>query len=290
MKLRSIVLFGMGCLLLPLHCGAERSSLATPALNAEDIVDRNVSARGGLEAWRKINAITMTGKLDAGRERHDGGSVAMLSSAGGRKEMKARMRKSALATGEAANGKVIQLPFRLDMQRPGKSRVEVQFKGEAAVQVFDGAKGWKLRPFLGRHEVESFNADETRIASQQQELDGLLVDHAAKGTRVEVAGIEAVEGNPAYKLKLTLRGGDVRNLWVDAKSFLEVKFEGPPRHFDGRMRPVLTYFRDYRTVDGVKLPHVMQTMVDGVKGSELINIETVAINPKFDSGRFAMPN
>ena len=42
------------------------------------------------------------------------------------------------------------LPFIMELKRPRKMRFELQFKGQTAVQVFDGANGWKLRPFLNR--------------------------------------------------------------------------------------------------------------------------------------------
>ena len=78
-----------------------------------------------------------------------------------------------------------QLPFVLEMERARKSRLELEFKGETAVQVYDGTQGWKLRPFLNRHEVENYTADELKIAEAQADLDGALIDYAAKGTKIE---------------------------------------------------------------------------------------------------------
>lgn len=291
MKLQNALLIGSTCALYSCLAGAAVDAKTAPVLKltADQIVERNVNARGGLAAWRRIRSMSMTGQLDAGRERTDGGRTAMLASPHTPAERKALSRKAALGTGEGTAGKIIQLPFRLDLQRPRKSRVEVQFKGDTAVQVFDGANGWKMRPFLGRREVEKFTADESRIASQQQELDGPLIDYAAKGTRVGVLGGERVDGRNTYKLKLTLKNGEVRHLWIDAQTFLDVRFEGPARHFDGKMRTVSTYFRDYKQVDGVMLPYVLETIVDGVRGTEKIVIEKIALNPPLDDTRFAKP-
>jgi len=156
------------------------------------------------------------------------------------------------------------------------------------VQVYDGLHGWKLRPYLGRHEVEPYSDVEARIASDQQELDGPLVNYAAKGTKVTLEGTEAVEGRNTYRLKLTLKGGETRHMWIDAQTFLDTKIEATPRRIDGKLRPVATYFRDYKTVDGVKLPYLMETRVEGRGGSvERINIERVVLNPALDESRFA---
>jgi hypothetical protein len=63
-----------------------------------------------------------------------------------------------------------------------------------------------------------------------------------------------VEGHDAYKLKITMKGGLVQHIWVDAETFLEIKMEGTPRRMDGRMRPVSIYLRDYRSVSGLMVP------------------------------------
>jgi outer membrane lipoprotein-sorting protein len=185
--------------------------------------------------------------------------------------------------------KVVQLPFVMDLKRPNKMRFEMEFRGATAVQAYDGLNGWKLRPFLGRREVEPFTTDEMKQAAQQQELDGFLINYAAKGTTVEADGMEKVNGQEAYKLKLTLRDGQLRHVWVDARTFLDVKIDGT-RRMDGKSRQVATYFRDYRNVNGLKVPFVMETSVDGVNGSEKIVIQQVALNPKLTDAQFAIPS
>ena len=97
----------------------------------------------------------------------------------------------------------VELPFVMDLERGRKQRVEIQFNGQTAVQVYDGTHGWKLRPFLNRHQVENFTAEELKTASAQADLDGSLIDYAAKGSKVELAGVDQVQGRNAYNLKVT---------------------------------------------------------------------------------------
>ena len=115
------------------------------------------------------------------------------------------------------------------------------------------------------------------------------MDYAAKGTKIEAAGTENVEGKPTYKLKLTLKNGRVMHEWIDAKSFLEVKVEGTPRKLDGKMHPVSIYLSDYKKVDGLMIPHLIETRVEGVRQPEKILIEKVVVNPPLDPSRFARP-
>ena len=162
-----------------------------------------------------------------------------------------------------------QLPFLMEMERPRKVRIELQFKGQTAVQVYDGTNGWKVRPFLNRAEVEPYTADELNIASHQEDLDGPLVDYAAKGSNVELDGNEKVEGRDTYKLKVTENSGHVFHIWIDAETFLEAKVEGQPRRLDGNDHPVEIYYRDYRAMDGLTIPFVMETRVLAVARNAL---------------------
>jgi hypothetical protein len=181
------------------------------------------------------------------------------------------------------------LPFSLELKRGRKSRLEIQFAGQTALQVYDGINGWKVRPFLNRRELEPYTAEESKEAAVQSDLDGLLIDYAAKGSKLDLEGQDKVEDRDAYKLKLTLKDGRVRHVWVDAHTFLETKVEGNPRRLDGKYRGVSIYFREYKPVQGLVLPYVIETTVDGVPQTEKILIDKISVNPKLDDSRFVKP-
>ena len=236
-----------------LSVNAERPS-APAKLTAPEVVQKNAAARGGLDAWRAVKTMSMTGKLEGGGEQN------------------------------------IELPFVLELKRPRKSRLELQFNGQTAVQVYDGVNGWKLRPFLNRNDVEPYTPEEMKAASAQADLDGPLMDYQAKGTKVELDGIQVVNGHDAYNLKLTLASGEVQHVWVDAQTFLDVKVQGTPRRLDGKYHPVGIYLRDYRPENGLMIAHEIETVVEGAKRSEKIRVASVAVNPVLEDSRFAKPH
>ncbi len=257
-------------------------------LSAAQIVAKNIQARGGLQAWRAVQAISFEGKLGAGGNRQPSTPVSLPGSAS--KKVLAPQRLSEEA----------QLPFKMLVRRPRQVRFELEFKGQTAVQVFDGEQGWKVRPFLNRNEVEPFTADEQTAASLQPDIDGLLINSAAMRTRIELVGMEKVEGRDTYKLKLTMVSGDTTHIWVDTQTFLEAKMEGQPRRLDGKMHPVEIYYRDYRQVSGLLIPFVLETRVLPIANTtakvkelppptEKIIIEKVAVNPKLEPSLFSKP-
>ena len=283
---KNVLLSALLCLCCSLAVVAEQSKTIQAKLTAAQIVERNVAARGGLEGWRAVQAISWSGKLDAG-----GGSLErsrrVAEGLGHGNPRGVANNTDFAAKGEA--NKQAQLPFVLEMKRPGKSRVEIQFAGKTAIQVYDGANGWKLRPFLNRNDVQPFTAEEVKAESEKAELDGPLVDYRAKGTNVELEGVEAVEGRDAYKLKLTTKTGSVQHIWIDTQNFLDVRVEGTPRRMDGSMRTVWIYQRDFRPVQGLMIPFVLVTAVDGYRETHTMVIEKVTVNPKLDDALFTRP-
>lgn len=253
------------------------------SLTAAQVVEKNIAARGGLQAWRAVQTMSWSGKLDAGA----GDSVA-------RSRRFAAQNQSKLAPTSNMNdaskqGQQVQLPFLYDVKRGRKSRMEIEFAGKTALQVYDGQNGWKYRPFLNRTDVEPFSADELKTESEKADLDGYLVDYAAKGTKIDLDGTERVEGHDAYKLKLTEKDGRVQYVWVDAQSFLDVKVSGTPRRMDGKMHNVVVYQRDFRNVQGLMIPFVLETAVDGYRDTHKIVIEKVEVNPKLADALFTKP-
>lgn len=282
------LVYGFACTFM---LGAQ-SKVPQSKMTAAEIASKNVAARGGLQAWRAVESLSETGRLTAGGDDRK----PLPPEIPGLK----RPPKLAQIPSSPRLAQEAELPFVLDMERPRKMRFELQFKGDTAVQVYDGTQGWKVRPYLNRKEIESFSVDELRLASMQSELDGPLVDYAKKGTQLELAGMEKVEDGDTYNLKLTMKDGHTTHVWIDAESFLEVKVEGQPRRLDGNVHPVEVYYRDYRTVSGLQIPFLLETHVLPVAGvapglkaapypPEKIVIEKVVINPRLDASRFTKP-
>jgi hypothetical protein len=255
----------------------QQAKSALPSLSAEQIVDKNVAARGGLQAWRAVQTLSLSGKMQAGGNRPDYPAAAAAGRRGANAPPPAQQKPKPQ----------VELPYLMEFKRERKSRVEIQFAGQTAIQVYDGTSGWKLRPFLNRHEVEPYTPDELKAAALQADLDGPLVDYAAKGSKVELDGTEKVEGHDAYRLRLTTKTGQVQRIWIDGQTFLETKMEGAPRRMDGKPRKTEIYLRDFRKVDSVMIPFESETAIIGYKDTHKIAVEKAVVNPKLEDSRFA---
>lgn len=265
---------------------AADSNAAPAKLTAAEIANRNVAARGGLQAWKAVNTLRWDGTIGAGGNQRGPSPI-----------LHENKREFRLPT-DPRPADEVRLPFVMEMERPRKERFEMKFRGETAIQVYDGSNGWKLRPYLNRRQVENFTDAELKTASMQSELDGPLVDYAAKGSQIALDGTEKVEGNDTYKLRVTTKAGYVFHVWIDAKTFLEAKVEGQPRRLDGRDHQVEVYYRDYRNIDGLQIPFVLETRVvpfaspnarvaETSYAPEKIVITKVTVNPPLPEALFA---
>jgi hypothetical protein len=119
------------------------------------------------------------------------------------------------------------------------------------------------------------------------DLDGPLVDYKAKGNTVELAGKEELEATPIYKLKVTLKDGDVKYLYLDAQNYLELK-ETWKRKEDGKVTDVDTVYSDYKAVAGVMIAHSWETRVNGELDDQT-SLEKIEVNVPVDDSIFKLP-
>src|ERR1700720_2586823 len=155
---------------LPVALWAAGGKTAPPNLTAQQIVEKHVAARGGLQAWRAVQTMSWSGKMDAGAGDSVSRSKSWVAQNWGRKKSGASrtavLGETAKATAPKPEAKPeakqVQLPFVMDVKRPGRSGVELEFAGKTAIQVFDGKNGWMMRPYLNRTDWEPFSAEQTK--------------------------------------------------------------------------------------------------------------------------------
>src|SRR5258708_992554 len=105
-------------------------------LSAAAIVEKNVAARGGLQAWRAVQTMSMQGRLGAGGNRRATVPVPIPDQ---------KSSRQALPTRPAEE---VQLPFLMELKRPGKMRMELQFNAQTPLQAYDAAPHRKPHTLL----------------------------------------------------------------------------------------------------------------------------------------------
>lgn len=220
------------------------------AQTVDEIIAKSVQARGGAEKLKSIQSIKSTATM-------------------------------ALGPGMEAPGVLIQ-------KRPALARLEFSVQGLTVVQAYDGTNAWQIMPFMGKKDPEVMSADEAKEVQEMADLDGPIVDYKSKGNQVELIGKENVEGTPAYKLKVTLKNGDVQTVYIDADSFLEIK-EETKRMVRGTETNVESNIGDYKEVNGIIFPFAIESGVKGSAERQKLTITKIELNVPADDSIFKMP-
>src|SRR3989440_11985400 len=115
------------CLASALAAGALKA--LPPGVSVAQIVEKHVAARGGVKAWHAVQTLAVSGKLDAGTGDSVTRSITMARQGAGASARRAE-RAAAEAEAKEAAQQQVQLPFRPEMKRPRKSRLEVALAGQ----------------------------------------------------------------------------------------------------------------------------------------------------------------
>jgi hypothetical protein len=237
--------------------GAAAAPMAAPGrgLTVAQIIDKNAAARGGVEAWRKIRTMVWNGRVETAEMPGHG------------------------------------VPFVLEQQRPNSTRFELAMQNQRGLRIYDGTNGWKLRPTgAGPPDIQPFTVDELKFARDAQGISGPLMDDVAKDGSVELTGVDVIEGRKVYVLTARLKTGATHRLWVDAKTFLEVKYSRDFRTASGQPAAATVTYSDYHTFEGLNIPLIIEGSSANGKTANKIIIERVALNPPLDERDFAKPN
>ena len=227
--------------------------LAAVAQTADDLVAKVLAARGGAE------------KIKAVRSQRVSGTISF---------------------GPGAEG-----PFTVEFVRPGKMHMDITIDDQTVVRVYDGkSAGWVINPFARDHnkDVQPMGEQDLQNIADESDFDGPLVDYQSKGNHIELAGQDQVDGKPVNLLKLTNKNGDVRTYSFDASSNLAVKWQGK-RKVDNQELDVVTFFSDYRDVDGLKFAFEVDSDTPGTQLMQKIAIAKIELNADIDAQRFGKP-
>ncbi|HTI37661.1 MAG TPA: hypothetical protein VL484_08895 [Vicinamibacterales bacterium] len=185
-------------------------SAQTAMPTADEIVAKNIAAKGGAEKLKAIDSVRITA---------------------------------------AASVQNMMTPMVIELKRPNLRRQEVTLNGQKLVQTFDGTNGWLLNPALGDKPMQMPPAQSASM-KQDAEFDSPLLDYKAKGVTVAFIGKEDIDGHPAYHLRVTTKEGAVRDYFIDPDTGLEFRVDGSIEQngLKGTLSVAMSDYRDVNGV------------------------------------------
>jgi hypothetical protein len=225
-------------------------SVFTCAQTADELVNKNIQAKGGLDKIKAAKTRMAVGKVKGAR-----GRVAV---------------------------------FKQMNMRPDLVRQDLSIQGMTAVQAYDGSVGWQTQPFRGRKDPELMGEDTLRDLLLAADFDGPLVDYAEKGNKIEYLGHDDVDGDDALRLKVTLKNGDILYYYLDPDTYLEIRKE-IQQFVRGSVRERVVDLGSYKPVDGVMYPFSISEGSKSNPDAQVISLEKIEANVALRDSDFALP-
>ena len=217
---------------------------------ADELIAKNIQARGGLEKMKAIKNIRMTGRFEGG-----GGFTASVGQ---------------------------------ENVRPNLVRDTFSLQGMTQVQAYDGTAGWQIQPFGGKKDPELMGEDDLRDLLLDADFDGPLVDYKEKGSTVDYLGHDVVDGDDALRLKVTLKNGDIIYDYLDPDTFIEIRRE-VQQFIRGSQRDKVFEMGSYKPVAGVMYPFSISQGPKDHPDAQTITVQKMEANVKIDPADFALP-
>jgi hypothetical protein len=190
------------------------------AQTVDEVVNKNIEALGGKEKLASIKTIHMEGSMNV-----MGNEVSL------------NVSKSHLAG----------------------MRMDISVAGMTGYQINTPAQGWEFMPFQGQTAPQAWPEDRVKSGVGNLDIQGIFMEYKTKGTTLELQGKETVEGAECYKIKATLKNGNVTTYFVDTKTNFVVKTSGI-RKIQGEDKEIESIFSNFqKTKDGFMFPFTVGT-------------------------------
>lgn len=226
-------------------------AVSAQAMTADELVNKNVAARGGMDSLQAIKSLRLSGKMIVG--------------------------------GFGAEIDAVQI-----YKRPGAYRFEGTLQGMTMVQSYDGKEAWRISPFQGRKDPERTSADDAKELAEQADFDGSWVNAGAKGNKLDYLSTEDVDGTEAHKLKVTLANGDVQYVYFDPDAFLVIRTL-KQRTVRGVELREETDYSDYEKVNGTFVAFSTSSGNAGDTQRTKFTVDKADANASVDDATFAFP-
>lgn len=179
--LRSAAVLIGALLLIGPHAAVAQTPASPPGI--DDLVARNLQARGGLDKLKAVQTLKMTARLSS-----QGVDVAMTTYAG----------------------------------RPNKTRKEMAMGPEKMVFVFDGDTAWRINTLQGTPQAVDITGADLDAIKRESDFDSPFIDYKTRGYTIALVATETLGGRSVHHLKVT-RAGTSLDCYLDAATGLEVR-------------------------------------------------------------------
>jgi hypothetical protein len=216
---------------------------AAQAQTADEIVSKHLAAIGGAENWKKVNSMKMEAALEV---------------------------------------QGMEIPVSIFQLHNKGQRQEFTVMNMTGYSIITPEAGWNFNPMGGQTKPEPMTADELNAAKDGLDIQGDMLDYAAKGHKIELLGKEDVDGTEAFKLKLTRKSGSEVINYIDPSTYYIIRTVNKVKVNGQEVEQKVNVGNYQKLPEGIVVPFSME--MPGAPAP--VNIKKVEVNPTLDPALF----
>jgi len=172
----------------------------------------------------------------------------------------------------------MEMPMTMWMKNPDKIKTVTKINGQEMIQVFDGVRGYTVNPMTGSSSPVEMTVDEVKQTIRTNMFQNYMAVYLKNG-QLTLDGDDKVNDKPVFKVKATVEGGSVINLYIDKSSFLMVKIStiASGMTFD-------SFPSDFTETNGFLVPMKTKTTAQGMEF--LMNFTKIEVDTPMEDSIF----
>ncbi len=210
---------------------------STAQENADDVVNKITDAMGGKEKLLTVNSIKKTGNIEFAGQK---------------------------------------IPFNYYAVHKTAQRTEFTLSGMTGYFIVARDSGFNFNPFNGQTSPENMTAEDVKLAQDELDLQGVLVDYKSKGYAVELLESEDVDGVDALQLKIIISPNKTLFYFIDPSNYYVIRIKTVSISNGQQSNNNVDYYNFKKTKEGVLYPFTFDN----------ITFETIELNIPIDEKLF----
>ncbi len=233
------------------------AAMSMSAQNVDEILNKYFENTGGLENWKKVEAINSKGVM--------------------------KMQG-------------MEIPFNSYQSKDGKMLQKANFQGKEVIFLAsDGETAWGVN-FMTMKPEKKDNETLENLKKQSKDVPSPFIDYKQKGYVVTLDGEKEIDGAPCYRIKLEkdslLIDGKmipgIEYYYFDKENFVPIMKESPIPAGPMAGQSAQTFISNYQEVGDLYIPFEMTSKVNGNVVQSMV-MNKFEINPDFDASVLKFP-
>jgi hypothetical protein len=218
-------------------------TLSLQAQTVDEVINKHIDAIGGKENWLKVSSFKMEANISV---------------------------------------QGMEIPVNIFQVHNKAQKQEYTVMNMTGYTILTAEAGWSFNPMMGQSKPEPMSKEEVELGKESLNIQGDLLDYAAKGSKAELMGKEDVDGTECFKLKLTRKSGNEYVYFIDPSNYYIIRSLNKVKANGQEVEQKVNFSNYKKLPEGIVVPLTMENSSIPAP----INVKKVEVNVPIEDAVF----